>query len=207
MQGNIVAAARWLGSSMVLASVVLVAGMRWTISADAGRSPGPARTPSARVASPARATDVPAPSPSDPKPDDATTKARVDGEGVPILDPIPAEFDPPNCLDPPSEDEVWERIPRPKAGEAHYIETQRNNARFLIEKIGDTVDPCKVYPMAGPCRLHHCHFKCTVSFDQLSWSDYPIPFSRVEHRVEVVYIDKDYLTRCRDCGVDINAHQ
>ena len=77
-----------------------------------------------------------------------------------------------------------------------FYETQRNNARFLIEKIGEKIDPCKIYPLAGPCQLVHCHYKCTIYFDELYWSDYPIPFHHLDHRVEVVFIDKDHLRRC-----------
>ena len=122
--------------------------------------------------------------------------AREDVDRVPILDPIPGEFAPPTCLDPPSEAEVWEKVPKFKRGAPVFYETQRNNARFLIEKIGDKIDPCKVYPLAGPCQLVHCHYKCTVYFDELYWSDYPIPFNHRKARVEVVYIDKDHLRRC-----------
>ena len=114
---------------------------------------------------------------------------------IPILDPIPGEFAPPSCLDPPSEAEVWDKVPRFQRGAPVFYETQRNNARFLIEKTGDKIDPVKIYPLAGPCQLHHCHYKCTVYYDELYWSDYPIPFNHVDHRVEVVYLDKDYLTR------------
>lgn len=121
---------------------------------------------------------------------------REERNKVPILDPVPGEFAPPPCLDPPSEDEVWKKIPKFKNGCPPFYETQRNNVRFLIEKIGDKVDPCKIYPLAGPCQLVHCHYKCTVYFDELYWSDYPIPFHHLDHRVEVVYIDKDYLRRC-----------
>jgi hypothetical protein len=53
----------------------------------------------------------------------------------------------------------------------------------------------KIYPLAGPAQLVHCHYKCTVYFDELYWSDYPIPFHHRDHRIEVVYIDKDYLRR------------
>jgi hypothetical protein len=42
----------------------------------------------------------------------------------------------------------------------------------------------------------HCHYKCTVYYDELYWSDYPIPFNHVDHKVEVVYFDKDHLRRC-----------
>jgi hypothetical protein len=121
---------------------------------------------------------------------------REERDRVPILDPIPGEFAPATCLDPPSEDEVWNKVPKFKNGSPPFYETQRNNVRILIEKIGDKIDPCKVYPLAGPCQLIHCHYKCTIYFDELYWSDYPIPFNHVDHRVEVVYLDKDHLRRC-----------
>ena len=37
MQGNIVTAARWLGGSLVLASLLLVGGLHWTLSRHADR--------------------------------------------------------------------------------------------------------------------------------------------------------------------------
>jgi hypothetical protein len=122
--------------------------------------------------------------------------AREEMDRVPILDPVPGEFAPPPCLDPPSEAEIWAKVPKFRAGTDPFYTVQRNNARFVIEKIGESVDPCKVYPLAGPCQLVHCHYKCTVYFDELYWSDYPIPFNHRDARVEVVYIDKDYLRRC-----------
>ena len=121
--------------------------------------------------------------------------AREKRDRVPILDPLPGEFAPPTCLDPPSEAEVWDKVPKFKNGSPPFYETQRNNVRFLIEKIGDKVDPVKIYPLAGPCQLIHCHYKCTVYYDELYWSDYPIPFNHLDHRVEVIYIDKDHLRR------------
>ncbi len=121
---------------------------------------------------------------------------REERDRVPILDPIPGEFAPPTCLDPPSEKEVWAKVPKFRHGSPPFYEVQRNNARFLIEKIGEKVDPCKVYPLAGPCQLVHCHYKCTIYFDESYWADYPIPFNHLKHRVEVVYIDKDHLRRC-----------
>jgi hypothetical protein len=120
---------------------------------------------------------------------------REERDRVPILDPIPGEFAPPTCLDPPSEEEVWAKVPKFRNGSPPFYEVQRNNARFLIEKIGDKVDPVKIYPLAGAAQLVHCHYKCTIYFDELYWSDYPIPFHHLDHRVEVVYIDKDHLSR------------
>lgn len=121
---------------------------------------------------------------------------REEKDRVPILDPVPGEFAPPPCLDPPSEAEIWAKVPKFRNGSAPFYEVQRNNARFVVEKIGESVDPCKVYPLAGPCQLVHCHYKCTIYFDELYWSDYPIPYHYRDPRVEVVYIDKDYLRRC-----------
>jgi hypothetical protein len=121
--------------------------------------------------------------------------AREERDRVPILDPIPGEFAPPSCLDPPSEAEVWAKVPKFRNGCPPFYEVQRNNVQFLIEKIGDQVDPVKIYPLAGPAQLVHCHYKCTIYFDELYWSDYPIPFHHLDHRVEVVYIDKDHLRR------------
>jgi hypothetical protein len=121
---------------------------------------------------------------------------REEKDRVPILDPTPGEFAAPSCLDPPSEAEIWQKVPKFRAGCPPFYEVQRNNARFVVEKIGDEVDPCKVYPLAGPCQLVHCHYKCTVYFDEHYWSDYPIPYNYRDPRVEVVYIDKDYLRRC-----------
>ena len=125
-----------------------------------------------------------------------TDMAREDTQKVPILDPIPGEFAPASCLDPPSEAEVWDKVPKFKNGSPVFYETQRNNVRILIEKIGEKVDPCKVYPLAGPCQLVHCHYKCSVYFDEAYWADYPIPFNHNKARVEVVFFDKDHLRRC-----------
>ena len=122
--------------------------------------------------------------------------AREKADRVPILDPIPGENPPGVCLDEPSEAEIWAKVPKFRSGSPVFYETQRNNVRYLVEKIGEKVDPCKVYPLAGACQLVHCHYKCTVHYDEAYWADYPIPFHHVDHRVEVIYIDKDHLRRC-----------
>lgn len=122
--------------------------------------------------------------------------AREERDRVPILDPIPGEFAPGTCLDPPSEEEAYAKVPKFRNGSAPFYEVHRDNVNILIEKIGDSLDGCKVYPLAGPCQLVHCHYKCTVYFDETYTADYPIPYHHVAHRVEVVYIDKDHLRRC-----------
>jgi beta-lactamase regulating signal transducer with metallopeptidase domain len=94
-------------------------------------------------------------------------------------------------VDPPSEAEVWAKIP--KTGHPPDRKVQRNNIRIVLEKIVDKADPAKAYPLAGVCQLVHKHYKCTVYYDELSWADHPVPFNHVDHKVEFVYIDKDFL--------------
>lgn len=118
-------------------------------------------------------------------------------EKVPILDPVEGENAPIFCLDPPSPDEVMRYLPDDTAGGIWFIaETHRNNVRMTIEPIVDRLGECRYYPMVGPARLHHCHYKCTVFFDKTIISTWPIPFSHTDATQEVVYIDHDHLIRC-----------
>lgn len=71
-----------------------------------------------------------------------------------------------------------------------------NNVRIVVEPIVDRVDECRFYPLVGPARLHHCHYKCTVYFDKTIRSDWPIPMTHTDQSEEVVYIDHDHLIRC-----------
>ena len=102
-------------------------------------------------------------------------------------------------LDPPSEAEVWAKVPKSSKDHPANHEVQRNNVRIKIEKIAQKADPVKVYPLAGPCQLVHVHYKCTVQYDELSWAARQIGrnelVGRVDHKVEVVYIDRDHLRR------------
>ena len=41
---------------------------------------------------------------------------RGGADRVPILDPVPGEFAPPPCLDPPSEAEIWAKVPKFRHG-------------------------------------------------------------------------------------------
>ena len=118
-------------------------------------------------------------------------------EKVPVLDPVEGENAPIFCLDPPSADEVMRYLPGDTAGGIWFIaETNRNNVRMTIEPIVDRLGECRHYPMVGPARLHHCHYKCTVFFDKTIISTWPIPFSHTDATQEVVYIDHDHLIRC-----------
>jgi RNA polymerase sigma factor (sigma-70 family) len=104
-------------------------------------------------------------------------------EGLSILDKHAARAR--NGEDPPTDEEVWNR----------FLETKFSNKRFLVELIGSKTDPCKIYPLVGPAKLVHQHYKCTIYFDtHLS--------KNAEHFVEVLYLDKDHLVRCSDSSHD-----
>lgn len=116
---------------------------------------------------------------------------------VPILDPVEGENAPVFCLDPPSADEVMRTLPDNVSGGVYFLaETSRNNVRMVVEPMVDRLGECRFYPLAGPCRLHHCHYKCTVFFDETMRSHWPVPFTHTDERQEVVYIDHDHLIRC-----------
>ena len=116
---------------------------------------------------------------------------------VPILDPVEGENAPIFCQDPPPPDQIVRALPAdPSGGVPFLAETQWNNMEIIVEPIVDRLDDCRFYPMAGPCRQHHCHYKCTVYYDETIRSNWPIPFTHTDRSQEVVYIDKNYLYRC-----------
>lgn len=116
---------------------------------------------------------------------------------VPILDPVEGEHAPLFCIDPPSADEVVRSLPDQTGGGLPFVaETFRNNVKIVVEPIVDKLEDCKFYPLVGPARLHKCHYKCTVFYDKIIRSDYPVPFSHTDQVEEVVYIDHDHLIRC-----------
>lgn len=117
--------------------------------------------------------------------------------GVPILDPVEGEHAPLICLDPPTPDEVVRALPDTTSGGVPFIaETSRNNVRMIVDLIVDRVDDCRFVPLVGPARLHHCHYKCTVFFDETKRSYWPVPFTTTDQRQEVVYVDHDHYIRC-----------
>lgn len=118
-------------------------------------------------------------------------------EKVPILDAVEGEHAPIFCMDPPSQDEVMRTVPNETSGGWVFLaETHRNNVKIVTEPIVDRIDDCRFYPLAGPARLHHCHYKCTVYYDLVKRSDWPVPFHHKDETIQVVYIDHDHLIRC-----------
>lgn len=126
--------------------------------------------------------------------DKAWEKERYDA--VPILGPITAGG-PATALDEPSDDEImraFERA-RPTQGGLPFLhELQRNNVRIVKEKIADYIDPPRFVPLAGPCQLHHAHYKCTVYFSETTHVGWPVPHTlRNEDAVEVIYVDHNHF--------------
>jgi hypothetical protein len=115
---------------------------------------------------------------------------------VPILGPTTSGGDP-VALDPPSDDEVMQALEsaRPVQGGIPLIyERQRNDVRIIKEKIADYVDPPRFYPLIGPARLHHAHYKCTVYFEEKQIIGYPVPHTLHDREaVEVLYIDHNHF--------------
>lgn len=116
---------------------------------------------------------------------------------VPILDPVEGENAPLFCVDTPQPDEVMRSLPDDTAGGWPFLaETARNNVRIVVEPIVDKLEECRFYPLAGPCRLHKCHYKCTVYYEKVIRSGWPIPYTSTDNTQEVVYVDHDHLIRC-----------
>jgi hypothetical protein len=99
----------------------------------------------------------------------------------------------------PLVDEILRSLPQKDNGFlASVSKTERKNIRVDVKKIADSTGDCKFYPLVGNARLKKCQYKCTVSFDKTTRSDWPIPFMNVHPTREVVYIDRDQLIRCAD---------
>ncbi|MSR59844.1 MAG: hypothetical protein EXS05_19770 [Planctomycetaceae bacterium] len=116
---------------------------------------------------------------------------------VPVLDPVEGENAPLFCMDSPSPDEVMRALPDDtKGGLPFFAETVRNNVRIVTEPIVDSIGECRFYPMVGPAKHHKCHYKCTVYYEKVIHSDWPIPYSHTDQVEDVVYVDHDHLIRC-----------
>ena len=78
-------------------------------------------------------------------------------------------------------------------GVPYIYEEFRDNIEIVKERIKDTIDPPRFFPLIGPAQLHHCHWKCTINYDETIESGYPFPFRSAKPRVKVIYIDLDHL--------------
>ena len=130
----------------------------------------------------------------DQQEDRAWEKERY--ERVPILEPL-VPGAPTMALDEPSDDEVMRALEhaRPTEGGLPLLhEIQRNNVRITKERLADFIDPPRAFPLVGPAQLHHCRWRCTVYFSEVTRVGWPIPYTvKNEDAQEVIYIDHDHL--------------
>jgi hypothetical protein len=127
----------------------------------------------------------------------------VDTSGSPrvaILDPVPGGSAP-CCLDPPTEAEVWAKVTATARNDVFRPNIDYGKIRYEIEKIGEQVEPVKVFPLAGPCQLVHCHYKCTARYEE------SIGGGQFRPRAVTVYIDKDHLRRAATAAAPPQASQ
>jgi hypothetical protein len=110
-----------------------------------------------------------------------------------IMPPIREGVPEPTCEDPPSFKQVLRSMPQITRGVPYVYEEFRDDINVTVERIKDTIDPPRFYPLVGPARLHHCHYKCTIYYVETTESSYPFPFRCKKNRIQVVYIDKDHL--------------
>jgi hypothetical protein len=113
-----------------------------------------------------------------------------------IMPPIREGFAAPPCLDPPDMGMIIRAMPKNRRGIAYVIEEFRDDIQTTTELLVDHIDPARFYPLIGPAQLHHCHWKCTIYYNETIESGYPFPFQCKKRRVEVIYIDKDHLHLC-----------
>ena len=93
----------------------------------------------------------------------------------------------------PSDREVLRAMPRIARGIPFVYEEHRDNIQIVKERLVDKIDPPRFFPLVGLAQLHHCHWKCTITYLETIQSDYPFPVRLRKRRIEVVYIDKDHL--------------
>jgi RNA polymerase sigma factor (sigma-70 family) len=96
-------------------------------------------------------------------------------------------------IKPPTTAEVLRALPALPRGVPGLYEATRDDVEVTAEKLVDEIDPARFYPLVGRARLHRLHWKCTVRYNETEESSYPFPFLSRQPRVQVVYIDRDYL--------------
>jgi hypothetical protein len=100
-------------------------------------------------------------------------------------------------LQAPPVDEALRALPPVPRGVPGVLEVFRDDMTVVAERLTRQVDPPRFFPLVGEAELHHNHWKCTVYYTETVECSYPHPARTRRPRVEVVYIDKDYLVPTR----------
>jgi RNA polymerase sigma factor (sigma-70 family) len=96
-------------------------------------------------------------------------------------------------LESPPAEEVLRALPQGPRDVPTVLTVSRDDVKVVAERLARQVDPPRFFPLVGVAELHHCHWKCTVYYSETVESKSPFPVRSTRPRVEVVYIDKDYL--------------
>jgi len=115
---------------------------------------------------------------------------------TPIMPPILYGAPPPTCEDAPDEARILRAWPKVTRGVPYIYEEHRDNVNIVTELLVDRIDPPRFFPIAGMAQLHHCHWKCTIYYDETIESSYPFPYRCKQPRVQVIYMDLDHLHQC-----------
>ena len=96
-------------------------------------------------------------------------------------------------LEPPSTGEVLRAMSQAPRYVPTILKVYRDDISVVTEPLVKQVDPPRFFPLVGVAELHHYHWKCTVYYNETVESGDPFAVCSKRSRVEVVYIDKDYL--------------
>src|SRR5439155_26255920 len=91
------------------------------------------------------------------------------------------------------EKDVLRALPQLPRAVPTVLEVFRDDITVVSERLAGRVDPPRFFPFVGRAELHHCHWKCTVYYSETVESRDRYVERSKRPRVEVVYIDKDYL--------------
>lgn len=104
------------------------------------------------------------------------------------------EGDPaPTCQEAPDEATILSKLPRLPRSLRHVCESSRDDVQIVTELVTDRFDEQRFFPLVGVARMHHCHWKCTVSYNETIEGRFPFYFRCTRPRVEVIYLDQDSL--------------
>ena len=96
------------------------------------------------------------------------------------------------CSCPPEDAEVLRALPK-LCHVPGLCDECRDKVEIVTEQIVNRVDEPRFYPMIGMAQVHHCHWKCTVYYNETIEGSYPCCYQITQPHVAVVYIDKDHL--------------
>lgn len=99
---------------------------------------------------------------------------------------------------PPSDQSVHRALASKIASDSdlsHLVETSRGRIRIIKEKVSDTIEKPRVYPLVGSAQLRMIRWKCTIYFDESTIAKWPIAHEMKQKAKEVVFLTTQHLHR------------